>query len=94
MQYYSHCSSNYTVDESKSTPLIIYIESASEIPPVQNPSRSVYGQRPDIEKLEGALRKKAQGAIRQRRFRAKQTEQISRYNMLVKILHAFSFLLQ
>lgn len=75
------CSDDYVVVEKKKPNIIVYIgqQHQGDVPPVKNLSRSVYKNNPDLDALEGATRKKALGAIRARRHRAKKDQELARY---------------
>lgn len=53
-----------------------------EIPPVKKVSQSVYGNRPDVEKMSPNERKNFLNAMRQRRFRERAVNKYSLYVIL------------
>jgi hypothetical protein len=67
----------FDVDETSDLPTIVYTEPQRPIPaipPVQDPSRSKYGNNPDISKMHGKLRADALNAMRQRRHQLRLKE--------------------
>lgn len=56
------------------------------IPPVQDESKSVYGNNPDIDAMDRETRKKAHDAMRQRRKKERERAELVKYVNFVLLL--------